>query len=150
MEQTLVLLKPDAVQRRLLGEILSRLERKGLRIAALKLMRIDRELAERHYQPHQGKPFYESLVSFMTSEPVVAMVIQGFRAVDVCRKLMGGTFGHQAEPGTIRGDFGISNQYNLVHGSDSPKEALREIELFFKPEEILDYVLADDAWNASE
>ena len=137
MDQTLILLKPDAVQRRLVGEILARFERKGLRIAAMKLMQIDRSLAEKHYEPHRGKPFYESLVGFMTSEPVVAVVLVGFQAVDVCRRLIGETFGYQATPGTIRGDWGISNQFNLVHGSDSIESARREIELFFSPEEIL-------------
>ncbi len=150
MERTLIILKPDAVQRRLVGEILTRFERKGLRLAAMKLMKIERELAERHYEPHRGKPFYDSLVEFMTSEPVVALVLEGFSAVGVCRGLLGQTFGFEADPGTIRGDYGISNQYNLVHGSDSPETARREIELFFRPDEILDYRLADDAWHASE
>lgn len=150
MERTLIILKPDAVQRRLVGEVLQRFERKGLRIAAMKLMQISPELAAKHYAAHEGKPFYESLVSFMTSEPVVAMVLEGFQAIDVCRKLMGQTFGFAADPGTIRGDFGISNQFNLVHGSDSPEAAQREVELFFNADEILDYGLADDAWHAAE
>ncbi|MFN0058208.1 MAG: nucleoside-diphosphate kinase [Planctomycetota bacterium] len=150
MERTLIILKPDAVQRRLVGEITSRFERKGLRVAALKLMKISTELAERHYAPHKGKGFYKSLIQFMTSEPVVAMVLEGHKAVDVCRKLMGKTFGYDAEPGTIRGDFGISNQFNLVHGSDSADTARREVELFFTPAEIHTYKLADDVWHAAE
>ncbi len=150
MERTLIILKPDAVQRRLAGAIIHRFERKGLRLAGMKLMKISRELAERHYAPHQGKPFYESLVSFMTSQPVVAMALEGFKAIEVCRKLMGKTFGFDAEPGTIRGDYGISNQFNLVHGSDSTESAARELELFFSGGELLDYPLADEAWHAAE
>lgn len=150
MEQTLIILKPDAVQRRLVGEILARFERKGLRMVGMKLMKISKATAEQHYGPHKGKPFYDSLVSFMTSEPVVSMVLEGHKAIEVCRKLMGATFGFAAEPGTIRGDFGISNQFNLVHGSDSPEAAKTEIELFFNADELLDYSLADSAWNAAE
>ena len=150
MERTLIILKPDAVQRRLVGEIVHRFERKGLRIAAMKLMQISRDTAETHYSAHQGKPFYDSLVGFMTSEPVVTMVLEGHKAIEVCRKLMGATFGFDAEPGTIRGDFGVSNQFNLVHGSDSPEAAEREIEIFFAEGGVLEYGLADDAWNAAE
>ena len=150
MERTLIILKPDAIQRRLVGEIIQRFERKGLRLAAMKLSRVDRERAEEHYKTHQGKSFYPSLVEFITSEPVVILVLEGFRAIEVCRKLMGKTFGYEAEPGTIRGDYGISNQYNLVHGSDSPESAQREIDIFFSAEEILDYRVADDAWHATE
>lgn len=150
MERTLIILKPDAVQRRLSGEIIHRFERKGLRIAGMKLMQISRELAERLYAPHKGQLFYESLVSFMTSQPVVVMALEGFKAIEVCRKLMGKTFGFDAEPGTIRGDYGISNQFNLVHGSDSTESAARELELFFSGDELLDYPLADEAWHAAE
>lgn len=150
VERTLILLKPDAVQRRLVGEITQRFERKGLKIVGMKLMQIPRELAEQHYAPHKGKPFYDGLVSFMTAAPVVAFVLEGFQAIDVCRKLMGQTFGFNADPGTIRGDYGISNQFNLVHGSDAPESAAREIELFFRPEELLSYGLADDDWHATE
>lgn len=150
MERTLILLKPDAVQRRLVGELTTRFERKGLKLVGLRLMQIPRALAERHYESHKGKGFYEGLVSFMTSAPVVAMVWEGFHAVEVCRKLMGATFGFKAEPGTLRGDFGISNQFNLVHGSDSPESAQREVELFFPPGELLTYRLADEDWNAAE
>ena len=129
MEQTLIILKPDCVQRRLIGRIISRLEDKGLVIGAMKLMRISRELAERHYAPHKGKPFYPGLIDYITSGPVVVMVVGGPRAINICRKLMGKTFGYDAEPGTIRGDFGCSRTYNLVHGSDSPETARQEISL---------------------
>ena len=149
-ERTLILFKPDAVQRRLCGRILQRFEDKGLKVAAMKLMQIGRDLAERHYGPHEGKPFYEPLVKFMTSSPVVALVIEGPSAIDVARKMMGATFGYKAEPGTIRGDFGVSNQYNLVHGSDSQESAEREIKLFFQPGEILEYRTADEALHATE
>ena len=150
MERTLIILKPDAVQRRLVGEIIRRFERKGLRIAAMKLARVDHAQAEKHYRAHKAKSFYDSLVSFITSQPVVIMVIEGFRAIEVCRKLMGKTFGYEAEPGTVRGDFGISNQFNLVHGSDSPEAATIEIGVFFEAGEIHEYALADDSWHASE
>lgn len=150
VERSLILLKPDAVARRLMGEIIGRLEQKGLKIVALKLMRMSDELAAQHYAAHRQKPFYGPLVKFMTSSPIVALVVEGFRAVSVCRKLMGATFGYDAEPGTIRGDLGISNQANLIHGSDSPEAAGREIALFFKETEILSYRVADEAWNAAE
>ncbi len=150
METTLIILKPDAVQRALCGSIINRFEAKGMKIVGAKMMTISPELAAKHYQDHAGKPFYESLVSFMTSQPVVAMVLEGFQAVDVCRKLMGQTFGFAADPGTIRGDFGISNQFNLVHGSDSAESAQREVELFFGADEIFDYSLADEDWPAAE
>lgn len=150
MERTLVLLKPDAVQRRLSGEIISRFERKGLKIVGMKLMQISDDLAALHYAEHKERPFYQGLVDFMTSKPVVALALEGPNAVSVVRKLMGATFGFNAEPGTIRGDFGISNQFNLVHGSDGPEAAERELHLFFNADELLTYSLADDDWNASE
>ncbi len=150
MERTLILLKPDAVQRRLIGPILERFERKGLKIAGMKLMQISGDLAATHYEAHQGKPFYDGLVSFMTSSPVVALALEGNKAISVCRKLMGATFGCDAEAGTIRGDFGISNGFNLVHGSDSPEAAERELSLFFDEGELLGYDLIDDSWNAAE
>lgn len=131
METTLIILKPDAVQRGLLGKIVSRFEEKGLQIVGVKMMRISPELAATHYESHQGKPFYEGLVRFMTSSPVLVMAIRGVGAIAICRKMMGATFGSNAEPGTIRGDFGVSNSFNLIHGSDSPKAAEREIGLFF-------------------
>ncbi|HVR74671.1 MAG TPA: nucleoside-diphosphate kinase [Planctomycetota bacterium] len=150
MERTLILLKPDAVDRRLVGDIISRFERKGLLIVGLKLSRIALQTAEKHYEAHRGKPFYPGLVKFMTGGPVVMMALEGSRAVEVARKLMGKTFGHQAEPGTIRGDLGISSQYNLIHGSDSPESAERELRLFFAPGEILDYFTSDAKWHADE
>ena len=146
MERTLIILKPDAVQRRLCGEIIRRFEHKGLKLVGLKLGTISRELAETHYAAHREKPFYPGLVRFMTSGPVVLIALEGPRAIEVVRKLMGKTFGHQAEPGTIRGDFGISSQFNLVHGSDAPESAGRELRLFFEPGELLAYDLLDDPW----
>ncbi|HOA74390.1 MAG TPA: nucleoside-diphosphate kinase [Phycisphaerae bacterium] len=146
MERTLIILKPDCVQRRLIGTVIQRFEQKGLTIAAMKLMQITRELAEQHYAVHKGKPFYPGLIEYITSGPVVVMVIAGPNAISICRKLMGKTFGYEAEPGTIRGDFGSSRTYNLVHGSDAPETAAFEINLYFKPSEILDYTPADYAF----
>ena len=146
MERTLLLVKPDGVQRALVGRILARFEEKGLRIAALKVTRITPALAARHYAPHKEKPFYKGLVEYMTSAPVVAAVLEGPRAVEVTRALMGATFGWKAAPGTIRGDFGSSTALNLVHGSDSPESAVKEIKLFFRPAEILGYERALDRW----
>ena len=147
MERTLVLLKPDAVQRGLVGTIITRLEAKGLKITAMKLLRIPRALAERHYAPHRGKDFYEPLLAFVTAGPSLAMVLEGNDAVRVTRALMGATFGPDAAPGTIRGDLGLSKRYNLVHGSDSPATAEEEIALFFTSEEILQYERPGDAWT---
>ena len=146
MQQTLILLKPDAVQRRLIGEITVRFEKKGLRLAGLKFVNCSRELAEKHYAVHKGKPFYESLLSFLTSGPTVAMVWDGREAVAVCRNLMGMTDGAKSAPGTIRGDFAISVQNNLVHGSDSPENAKLEIALWFKPDELVNYTSTDANW----
>ncbi|GMV98464.1 MAG: nucleoside diphosphate kinase [Phycisphaerae bacterium] len=146
MERTLIILKPDCVQRRLIGRIIQRFEDKGLTVAGMKLMQISTELAERHYAPHQGKPFYPGLIEYITSGPVVVMVVAGPGAIAVSRKLMGRTFGFEADPGTIRGDFGVSKTYNLIHGSDSPESAAAEIALYFQPAEIHDYAPADRAW----
>ncbi len=146
MERTLVLLKPDAVQRRLVGRIISRFEEKGLKIVALKMMRVPRELAERHYAEHREKPFFGELVSFITSAPIVAMVVEGPKAIETVRRMMGKTNPLEAAPGTIRGDYGLSITMNLVHGSDSPETSAREIPIFFAPEEILDYDIADQRW----
>jgi nucleoside-diphosphate kinase len=145
-ERTLVLLKPDAVQRGLIGPILARFERRGLRIVALKLLQVTPELAARHYAVHQGKPFYPPLVEFITSGPVVAMVIQGKEAIDVVRATMGATNPAQADPGTIRADFGLEIGRNLVHGSDGPQTAAFEIPLFFSDDEILEYERDTDRW----
>lgn len=136
-EKTLVLLKPDAVERGLAGEILSRFEKKGLRIAALKMLRFDEALARRHYADHVEKPFYPGLESFITSGPVVAMVLEGPGAIALVRKMMGATSPAEAQPGTIRGDYCIVTQRNLVHGSDSPESAAREIPIFFETGEIV-------------
>jgi nucleoside-diphosphate kinase len=146
MERSCVLIKPDAVQRRLIGRMIARLEDKGLRLAGLKMMSISRDLAAQHYAAHQGKPFYEPLLKFITSGPVVALVVEGPAAVAAVRKLMGATFGAEAEPGTLRGDLALSNRLNLVHGSDSPAAAEREIALFFQPAELLDYTMSDNPW----
>ena len=148
MERTLVIFKPDAVQRRLCGEVLQRLERTGLKIVGMKLSVIPKQLAEEHYSAHKEKPFYASLLKFMTAGPVVFLALEGPRAIEVTRKVMGKTFGYQADPGTIRGDLGISSQFNLIHGSDSPDSAERELTLFFRPDELLDYPMIDDPWHA--
>jgi nucleoside-diphosphate kinase len=145
MERTLILLKPDAVQRGLSGQILSRFESKGLKIVAMKLMKITPELAAKHYEAHRERKFYPGLVKFMTSSPVVALALEGIDAIKICRTLMGATFGADAAPGTIRGDFGVSRSYNLVHGSDSPEAAAKELKLFF-PEGLVDYDYAGYGW----
>ena len=146
MERTLIILKPDAVQRGLVGEIVTRFERKGLQIVGMKMMRIPTELAETHYEPHRGKPFYAGLVKFMTSSPVIVLALAGKDAIGISRKMMGATFGSKAEPGTIRGDFGVSNSFTLVHGSDSPEAARRELGLFFKAGELTDWAPANQGW----
>lgn len=146
MERTLVIIKPDGVQRGLVGPILTRLERRGLRFAAMKLMQITPALAARHYAIHQGKPFYDGLIEFITSGPVVVAVIEGRDAINIVRKTMGATNPAAAEPGTIRADFGLEVGRNLVHGSDGPDTAAFEIPLFFDQEEILGYSRAVDDW----
>ena len=146
MQRTLVIFKPDCVQRRLVGEILRRFEAKGLRMAALKLLKVDRALGEKHYAEHQGKPFFEGLIDFITGGPVVVGVLQGNEAITVVRAMLGATNGTVAAAGTVRGDFSISKQNNLVHGSDSPESATREIALWFRPEELVDYEIAGGQW----
>ena len=136
MERTLVLAKPDAVQRGLVGEIIGRFERKGLRLVGLKLVQASEKLASEHYAVHRSRPFYQSLLQFLTSGPTVALVLEGREAVAVVRGLMGPTDGTKAAPGTIRGDYGLSVQNNLIHGSDGPDAAKREIELYFRREEL--------------
>src|SRR5207253_9363192 len=148
MQQTLILLKPDCVHRRLVGTITQRFEQKGLRLAALKLVHPSRELAEKHYAVHKGKPFYESLLQFLTGGPTVAMVWEGREAVAVARTLIGATDGTKAPPATIRGDFALSVQNNLVHGSDSPDNAKLEIALWFKSDELVSYQPVDGPWVA--
>jgi nucleoside-diphosphate kinase len=145
MERTLILLKPDAVQRGLVGQVLSRFEQKGLKIVAMKLMQISPALAAKHYEAHKERKFYPGLVKFMTSSPVVALALEGIDAIKICRTLMGATFGADAAPGTIRGDFGVSRSYNLVHGSDSPEAATRELGLFF-PEGLVEFDYAAINW----
>jgi nucleoside-diphosphate kinase len=146
MQTTLIILKPDAVQRNLMGRIISRFEDKGLQIVGAKLMRISEQLAATHYEAHKARPFYPSLVQFMTSSPVLVFAVRGNDAIAVSRKMMGATFGSKAESGTIRGDFGVSNSFNLIHGSDSPEAAERELGLFFQPGEILNYDRAINTW----
>ena len=150
MQQTLVLLKPDCVQRRLVGTIIKRIERKGLRLAAMKLVRADRALAEKHYAVHKGKSFYNSLVDFITAGPTIAMVWEGREAVAVARNLMGTTDPTKASPGTIRGDFALSIQNNLVHGSDSPESAAAEIKIWFQAGELVEYPSVDKTWIGTE
>ncbi len=146
MQQTLILLKPDCVQRRLIGGIVQRFEQKGLRLAGMKFLHADKALAEQHYAVHKGKPFYDSLLDFLTSGPTLAMIWEGREAVAVCRNLMGATDGAKAPPGTIRGDHALSVQNNLIHGSDSPDNAKIEIALWFKPNELVNYSLPDANW----
>ena len=146
METSLIILKPDAVQRGLMGRIISRFEEKGLPIVGAKLTQITPELAAQHYKDHASKPFYPGLVKFMTSSPVLVLAVRGVGAITICRNLMGATFGSKAAAGTIRGDFGVSNSYNLIHGSDGPEAAARELGLFFKAGEVLDFPRAGDAW----
>jgi nucleoside-diphosphate kinase len=146
MEKTLILLKPDCIHRRLAGSIVQRFEQKGLRLAGLKLVQVSRRLAEQHYAVHKGKPFYESLLKFINSGPTVALVLEGPQAVAVARNLIGATDGTKAAPGTIRGDYAISVQNNLIHGSDSPENAATEIALWFKPEELVSYQPVDSPW----
>jgi len=145
-QRTLVLVKPDGVQRALVGEILRRLEGRGLKLVGLKMMTVSNEVAGRHYAEHQGKPFYAGLISFITSGPVVAMVWEGREAVAVVRALMGATDPLKAQPGTIRGDLALDHGMNLIHGSDSPARAETEVALFFKPAESFEYERTIDRW----
>ena len=144
--RTLVLIKPDGVQRAKIGEIVKRFEDKGLKVVAMKLMIVSKEQAERHYAVHKGKPFYNSLIDYITSGPVVAMILEGKEAIEVTRKLVGATNGAKAEPGTIRGDFSLSIDFNLVHASDSENSASYEIPIFFNEKEIIEYKRVDENW----
>ena len=146
MEQTLVLVKPDGVQRGLIGEIVGRLEKRGLKLVGLKLMQVDEGLAHRHYGEHVDRPFFPGLVSFITSGPVVTMAWEANNAVEIVRNTMGPTNPAAAGPGTIRGDFGVDIGRNLIHGSDSAESAERELALFFQPGEILSYDRSNDGW----
>lgn len=145
-ERTLIIVKPDGIQRHLVGDIIARFEKKGLKLVAAKFMHITEDLARQLYSVHKGKPFYEPLVKYLSSAPVLVSVWEAEGAISMARRLMGATFGYDAKPGTIRGDFGCSQRYNLVHGADSPESAEREIKLFFSPDEIIDYELADSEW----
>ena len=146
MERTLIIIKPDGVQRALVGDVIKRFEQRGLRLAGLKLIQIPRALAEEHYAEHKGKGFYEGTVTYMTSAPVVVMVLEGPDAVAASRATMCATNPLNAAPGTIRADFGLNISRNLVHGSDKPETAEREIKLYFQPGELLSYARAGDAW----
>jgi len=145
-ERTLVLIKPDGVQRALIGRIVERYEQRGLRIVGMKLLRVPRELAEQHYDVHRDKPFFAGLIEFITSGPLVAMAVEGPNAIAVCREINGATRPAQATPGSIRGDLALDTGHNLVHGSDSPETAERELGLWFKPDELVDYERDIDRW----
>lgn len=145
-ERTLIIIKPDGMQRHLAGEIISRFEQKGFKLVAAKFMKISQQLAEKHYGVHRGKPFFEGVVKYLASRPVFIMVWEAEGIIAMSRKMMGATFGFNAEPGTIRGDFSCSKGYNLIHGSDSPETAAFETGLYFKPEEICDYDFSDSSW----
>ncbi len=148
-ERTLILFKPDAVQRRLSGTLLSRIEDKGLKLVGLKMLQVTPELARQHYAEHVEKPFYPALEEFITAGPVIALVAEGPEAISVMRNLMGPTNGRDAAPGTIRGDFGLSRQMNLMHGSDGPDAAQREIGIYFSPSELMEYTPTLGDWNAA-
>jgi len=145
-ERTLVLIKPDGVQRLLVGRLIERYEQRGLRLVGLKLMLADRATAEAHYTEHQAKPFFGGLVDFITSAPLVALAFDGLNAIAVCRAINGATRPHEAAPGSIRGDFAIETGQNLVHASDTPESAARELALWFRPAELLEYERSIDAW----
>ena len=146
MERTLVIAKPDAVQRGLTGEVISRFERRGLKLVGMKLIQIDQALARRHYAVHEGKPFYDGLIAYITSAPVVVMVWEGPRAIEIARRTMGATRPAEAEPGTIRADLGVEVERNLVHGSDAPDTAAYEISLYFGDDELVDWSRDTDRW----
>lgn len=146
METTLIILKPDAVQRGFMGRIISRFEDKGLQVVGAKMMQISQQLAATHYEAHKERGFYPGLVKFMTSSPVLVLALRGNGAIGIARNMMGATFGSKAAPGTIRGDFGVSNSFNLIHGSDSPEAAERELKLFFAPGEVLTFNRAVETW----
>lgn len=145
-EQTYLMVKPDGVQRGLCGEIVSRFEKKGFKIVGMKMIMIPKATAENHYGEHKGKPFYDSLISYITSGPVLAMVLEGDDVVAMCRSMMGKTKPVESAPGTIRGDFAVTTGMNIIHGSDSVESAKREISIFFKPEELISYEKSADKW----
>jgi len=147
LERTLVIVKPDGVQRGLVGEIISRIEQRGLRLAAMKFMNVSQGLAAQHYAIHQGKPFYEGLISYITSSPIVVMAWEGPKAVEAVRQLMGATNPTAAAPGTLRADFGIDIGRNLTHGSDSAENGAAEVALWFRPEELVEWRRDGERWN---
>jgi len=147
-DRAFVLVKPDGVQRGLIGTVVSRFESRGLKIVAMRMLRLDREIVERYYAEHVEKDFFEDLVGFITSGPVVAMIVEGPDVVSVVRRMVGTTDSKEASPGTIRGDFGISKQMNIIHASDSPESAEREISIFFSDDEIQDFERMDGPWTA--
>jgi nucleoside-diphosphate kinase len=149
MERSLILFKPDTVQRKLCGELLARIERKGLKLIGLKMLRVTPELSKQHYAEHVTKKFYPLLESFITSGPIVAVAVEGPEAVKVMRSMMGSTNGRDSAPGTIRGDYGSSRQMNLIHGSDSPEAAQRELAIYFKPEELHDWAPVLEDWGTA-
>lgn len=146
MERTLILFKPDCVQRRLVGRVLSRFEDKGLNVIGMKMLHVTKELSARHYAEHVSKPFYPALESFITASPIIAAVIEGLEAIRVVREMLGATNGLKAAPGTIRGDYSSSRQMNLVHASDGPDAAAREIGLYFRPDELFGYAPTIGSW----
>lgn len=146
MERTLVIIKPDGIQRHLAGEIICRFEKKGFKLVAAKFIQISEKLAREHYSVHEGKPFFEGVIKYLASSPSLVMVLQADGVIDMARKMLGATFGYEAQAGTIRGDYSCSKGYNLIHGSDSEETAKEEIELYFRPDEIIDYELSDANW----
>lgn len=145
-QRTLIIVKPDGMQRHLAGEIISRFEKKGFKLAAAKFMQITEQLARKHYHIHEGKPFFEGVVKYISSSPSFVMVWEAEGVIEMSRKMMGATFGYEAQPGTIRGDYSCSRGYNLIHGSDSEQSAEYEIGLYFSPDELVSYDFADSDW----
>ena len=150
LERSLILVKPDGVQRRLIGTIVGRIEQKSLKIVGMKMLAVTKELAAKHYAEHLAKPFYPLLEEFITAGPVVAIAVEGPEAISVMRTMMGSTNGRESTPGTIRGDYGVSRQMNLIHGSDGPDAAKRELEIYFRPEELLDYEATLGSWVCAD
>lgn len=150
MEKTLILIKPDAIQRQLVGTILKRFEDKGLKISGLKMMKVTEDMAKEHYKDLVDKPFFPSLSKFMTSHPIIAIAMEGVGAVSICRKMTGATFGMKADPGTIRGDYGISTSYNLIHSSEDKDAAQRELQIFFQENDFFSYDAAITKWIVTE
>ncbi len=146
MQKALILLKPDAVQRRLIGKIITRFEEKGLQLVGIKLIKMTKELARENYRQHKGRDFYEPLIRYLTAGPVVAIALKGKEVVEIARKMAGFTFSSKAEPGTIRGDYAVSNRFNLIHVSDSKETAEVEIGIFFRPDEVFEYDATDIQW----